>query len=39
MRVEITPDHQTQEHSFQVELDQSYLKSLITTLHAKCIAM
>jgi hypothetical protein len=25
MRVEITPDHITQEHNFQFEMDQSYL--------------
>ncbi len=29
MRVEITPDHMTQEHSFQFEIDQSYLGSVI----------
>nr|WP_290222152.1 hypothetical protein [Trichocoleus desertorum] len=29
MRVEITPDHMTQEHSFQFEIDQSYLPGLI----------
>ena len=29
MRVEITPDHMTQEHNFQFEIDQSYLVSLI----------
>ena len=29
MRVEITPDHMTQEHTFQFEMDQSYLPSLI----------
>ena len=29
MKVEITPDHLTQEHSFQFELDQSYLEDLI----------
>jgi hypothetical protein len=29
MRVEITPDHMTQEHSFQFEIDQSYLSGLI----------
>jgi hypothetical protein len=29
MRVEITPDHMTQEHNFQFEIDQSYLPSLI----------
>lgn len=29
MRVEITPDHMTQEHSFQFEIDQSYLTGLI----------
>jgi hypothetical protein len=29
MRVEITPDHMTQEHNFQFEVDQSYLPSLI----------
>ncbi len=29
MRVEITPDHLTQEHNFEFEIDQSYLLSLI----------
>jgi hypothetical protein len=29
MRVEITPDHMTQEHNFQFEIDQSYLAGLI----------
>ena len=29
MRVEITPDHMTQEHHFRFEIDQSYLPSLI----------
>jgi hypothetical protein len=29
MRVEITPDHMTQEHNFQSEIDQSYLAGLI----------
>ncbi len=29
MRVEITPDNMTQEHSFQFELDQSYLEGVI----------
>ena len=29
MRVEITPDHITQEHNFQFEIDQSYLVELI----------
>jgi hypothetical protein len=29
MRVEITPDHMTQEHNFQFEIDQSYLVGLI----------
>jgi hypothetical protein len=29
MRVEITPDHITQEHNFQFEIDQSYLVGLI----------
>ena len=29
MKVEITPDHLTQSHSFQFEIDQSYLPSLI----------
>lgn len=29
MRVEITPDHMTQEHNFHFEIDQSYLRSLI----------
>ena len=29
MRVEITPDHITQEHNFQFEIDQSYLMGLI----------
>ena len=29
LRVEITPDHLTQEHAFQFEIDQSYLASLI----------
>ena len=32
MKVEITPDYVRQEHSFQFELDQSYLQELI----AKC---
>jgi hypothetical protein len=29
VRVEITPDHMTQEHVFQFEVDQSYLRRLI----------
>jgi hypothetical protein len=29
MRVEITPDHMTQEHNFQFEIDQTYLAGLI----------
>ena len=29
VRVEITPDHMTQEHNFQFEIDQSYLAGLI----------
>jgi hypothetical protein len=29
MRVEITPDYMSQEHSFQFEIDQSYLAGLI----------
>ena len=29
MRVEITPDHMTQEHSIDFEIDQSYLPSLM----------
>jgi len=38
MKVEITPDHMTQEHSFHFELDQSYLEDIIArcrTLLAK----
>jgi hypothetical protein len=31
MKVEITPDHMRQEHSFQFELDQSYLQELIAS--------
>jgi hypothetical protein len=30
VEVEITPDHLTQSHNFSMELDQSYLPSLIT---------
>ena len=33
-RVEITPDHMSQEHSFQFELDQSYLERLIASLRS-----
>jgi len=33
-KVDITPDHLTQEHSFQFELDQSYLESLIASLRS-----
>jgi hypothetical protein len=33
MRVEITPDHMTQEHNFQFEIDQSYLAGLIESCH------
>ncbi|HZT57207.1 MAG TPA: hypothetical protein VFA21_01145 [Pyrinomonadaceae bacterium] len=29
VKVEITPDHMTQEHTFRFEVDQSYLKPLI----------
>jgi hypothetical protein len=29
MRVEITPDHMNQEHSFEFELDQTYIPNLI----------
>jgi hypothetical protein len=29
MRVEITPDHMSEEHSFEFELDQTYLPNLI----------
>jgi hypothetical protein len=28
MRVQITPDHLTQEHSFEFELDQTYLPGI-----------
>jgi hypothetical protein len=31
MTVEITPDHMNQQHSFQFELDQSYLEALISS--------
>jgi hypothetical protein len=31
IRVEITPDHMNQQHSFQFELDQSYLADLISS--------
>ena len=34
MRVEITPDNMTQEHSFEFEIDQSYLDALISNLRA-----
>src|SRR4051812_37249696 len=34
MRVEITPDYLTQEHSFSFELDQSYLKPLLEDCRA-----
>ena len=34
IKVEITPDHMTQEHAFQFELDQSYLEALIANLRA-----
>jgi len=34
MKVEITPDHMTQEHCFLFELDQSYLESLIASCRA-----
>ncbi len=34
MRVEITPDHMTQEHRIDFEIDQSYLPSLITQCRA-----
>ena len=29
MKVSITPDHQTQQHTFQFEVDQSYLADLV----------
>ena len=29
MKVSITPDHLTQEHTFQFEVDQSYLGDLV----------
>lgn len=34
MRVEITPDHITQKHRIDFEIDQSYLPSLITQCRA-----
>ena len=34
MRVEITPEHMTQQHKFEFEIDQSYLPSLITHCRA-----
>ena len=34
MRVEITPDHMTQQHRFDFEIDQSYLPSLIAQCRA-----
>jgi hypothetical protein len=34
MRVEITPDIMTQEHSFEFEIDQSYLDGLIDNVRA-----
>jgi hypothetical protein len=34
MRVEITPDNMTQEHSFEFELDQSYLTGIIGNVRA-----
>jgi len=34
MKVEITPDHMTQEHSFEFEFDQSYLEGLIKSVSA-----
>ena len=33
MEVSITPDHRTQEHRFEFEIDQSYLKEMITECH------
>ncbi|PYS66814.1 MAG: hypothetical protein DMF69_24965, partial [Acidobacteria bacterium] len=33
-KVEITPDPMTQQHSFEFELDQSYLESLIASLRS-----
>ena len=32
--IEITPDHMSQEHSFQFEFDQSYLENLIASLRS-----
>jgi hypothetical protein len=32
MKVEITPDHMTQEHSFEFEFDQSYLEGVINSM-------
>ena len=34
MRVDITPDHLQQEHTFRIEVDQSYLPRLIGELEA-----
>lgn len=34
MRVDITPDHLRQEHTFRIEIDQSYLPGLIGELGA-----
>jgi len=34
MNVEISPDHMTQQHSFQFGLDQSYLEGLIADLRS-----
>ena len=33
MEVSITPDHLTQEHTFQFEIDQSYLTGLVNECH------
>jgi hypothetical protein len=34
MRVQITPDHMTQEHRMDFEIDQSYIPSLIAQCRA-----
>jgi hypothetical protein len=34
MRVEITPDHMDQEHTFDFKIDQTFLKSLISQCDA-----
>jgi len=34
LKIEITPDHMTQQHSFQFDIDQTYLSPLLAQCRA-----